>query len=328
MITKLRDLRLLAIVLLYIIGFLPFISVSAERADGAYEGTASMIDLVGNRFVMTGKIYYILPIVIVLIILFLENKISPKLVYLVGGVFGLGLTFFTLLFTGRRIAMGNKYGPSIGFFLVLAVWVFVLAWTLIKDFAISKDSIKQNGIKGALSGIANQTLGEADTALSNMKGIDIGSVASGMSGFVTNMASARRITCPACGKAINEGDAICTYCGAKIERGENNSSATAEKKPMTVAEYIMNLKEYKCDNCGETVTTDAKFCPNCGSAIAIKVKPASCQKCGRDLASDFDYCPGCGTFVEKVQLQTKCSNCGADLLYGKNFCNKCGTKVI
>ncbi|MBP5384460.1 MAG: zinc ribbon domain-containing protein [Lachnospiraceae bacterium] len=241
MIAKLKDFRILSIALLYIIGFLPFLTVKVPIVGGAIKKSASMVDLAGNTFVATGKIFYVVPIVVILLILFLDHKISPKLIYLVAGIFGIGLTLFTVIFTGKRVATGYKHGPNIGFFLVLAVWVFVLVWTCVKDFAISKDSIQQNGIKAALTDVANQTLKEADIALNNMKNMNSGNSASGMPGPVPN------VFCPSCGKPAGEpGTKFCPYCGAVLE-----------STPVQMT----------CTNCGADLQPGTKFCRKCGAKV-------------------------------------------------------------
>ena len=55
----------------------------------------------------------------------------------------------------------------------------------------------------------------------------------------------RMMVCTSCGKAINENDKFCYFCGNKIT-----------KMDMTV-----------CANCGKPITENAKFCYYCGEKI-------------------------------------------------------------
>jgi predicted RNA-binding Zn-ribbon protein involved in translation (DUF1610 family) len=45
-----------------------------------------------------------------------------------------------------------------------------------------------------------------------------------------------------------------------------------------------------CSQCGENVTADHVYCPNCGE----KASHRSFCDCGTELGSDWAFCPGCG----------------------------------
>jgi hypothetical protein len=45
-----------------------------------------------------------------------------------------------------------------------------------------------------------------------------------------------------------------------------------------------------CDKCGETVSADHVYCPNCGEKASHRV---FCE-CGDELRSDWAFCPSCG----------------------------------
>lgn len=47
-----------------------------------------------------------------------------------------------------------------------------------------------------------------------------------------------------------------------------------------------------CSTCGNEIQKGAKFCPNCGNAVAQEKK---CVKCGAILAPEQKFCPQCGT---------------------------------
>ncbi|MFB6253618.1 MAG: zinc ribbon domain-containing protein [Halobacteriaceae archaeon] len=46
----------------------------------------------------------------------------------------------------------------------------------------------------------------------------------------------------------------------------------------------------ECQQCGEAVSPDHVYCPNCGEKVANRI---FCE-CGDELRSDWAYCPSCG----------------------------------
>lgn len=46
-----------------------------------------------------------------------------------------------------------------------------------------------------------------------------------------------------------------------------------------------------CSKCGKQLSSDAKFCSNCGAPVAT-VK--FCTNCGKQVANDAKFCPNCG----------------------------------
>jgi len=59
------------------------------------------------------------------------------------------------------------------------------------------------------------------------------------------------------------------------DRGDENTPATGRKT---------------CGQCGENLTDDHVYCPNCGEKAAHRV---FCD-CGDELRSDWGFCPSCG----------------------------------
>lgn len=92
-------------------------------------------------------------------------------------------------------------------------------------------------------------------------------------------------------------------------------------------EKIMHPMQNFCadwENCGITLTADARFCPACGThaskenigAVSLKEQikrkksyiataPAQkiCSDCGMELSADLKYCPICGTYASKERCQ-------------------------
>ncbi|MFX1325428.1 MAG: zinc ribbon domain-containing protein [Promethearchaeota archaeon] len=51
----------------------------------------------------------------------------------------------------------------------------------------------------------------------------------------------------------------------------------------------------KCENCGITLTSYVKNCPNCGSRIKSKAIVKNCENCGILIPRNVKRCPVCGT---------------------------------
>lgn len=47
-----------------------------------------------------------------------------------------------------------------------------------------------------------------------------------------------------------------------------------------------------CPKCNAPLANNAKFCPECGTAISAE---KSCSKCGSKIKPDAKFCPDCGT---------------------------------
>jgi predicted amidophosphoribosyltransferase len=55
-----------------------------------------------------------------------------------------------------------------------------------------------------------------------------------------------------------------------------------------------------CPNCQKPLQEDAKFCPNCGTAIS---KNLHCPSCGKKADPGWAFCPGCGASLKGAPNQ-------------------------
>jgi TM2 domain-containing membrane protein YozV/RNA polymerase subunit RPABC4/transcription elongation factor Spt4 len=53
----------------------------------------------------------------------------------------------------------------------------------------------------------------------------------------------------------------------------------------------------KCNNCGDLMPDDARFCPNCGTKVEHEVY---CRNCGKPMSPFDTVCPSCGTPVDSA----------------------------
>ncbi|HVP23846.1 MAG TPA: zinc-ribbon domain-containing protein [Conexivisphaerales archaeon] len=82
-----------------------------------------------------------------------------------------------------------------------------------------------------------------------------------------------------------------------------------------------------CTTCGRELAADAKFCPNCGTAVSSTTSPAGgvsgtpvisveagtgkyCQHCGAVIPTDAEMCPRCGKRVMAAPWPSEQKNPG------------------
>lgn len=75
---------------------------------------------------------------------------------------------------------------------------------------------------------------------------------------------------------------------------ETNESAveqTSQPQPTReTARIESNSTGQQCGQCGESISGDHVYCPNCGEKASHRL---FCE-CGDELRSDWGFCPGCG----------------------------------
>ena len=60
-----------------------------------------------------------------------------------------------------------------------------------------------------------------------------------------------------------------------------------------------------CRNCGNELSDDTKFCPNCGVAQEDAPKKLKyCKHCGEQIDIECVVCPKCGKQVEELKAET------------------------
>lgn len=59
-----------------------------------------------------------------------------------------------------------------------------------------------------------------------------------------------------------------------------------------------------CTKCGQHLTEEAKFCPNCGTRVEKQQSNGFCTICGTRLEPSARFCPSCGVKVEQITGET------------------------
>lgn len=131
--------------------------------------------------------------------------------------------------------------------------------------------------------------------------------------------------CPKCHSKNKPAQRFCGTCGHDFEN-------------KTIEEKIF----VKCSRCGNELTKNYKFCPECGKKYIPctrcgadmddnqtscsecgYTKPVNCPECGKEIPADSKFCPECGKSLNKVK---RCLKCGAEIIDSIKFCPECGEK--
>lgn len=115
--------------------------------------------------------------------------------------------------------------------------------------------------------------------------------------------------CPRCQswvckeKCWNEKRGLCKNCAPDL--GVEMSAAQASRSVEEIWAHAAMAEEDKklaegnwretivasCPECGESLATNAKFCPSCGAALK---KKSHCTECGAQLQPGAKFCAECG----------------------------------
>lgn len=95
----------------------------------------------------------------------------------------------------------------------------------------------------------------------------------------------------------------------------NSAKGNAEPRPAQVA----------CQDCGNMIQADARFCPLCGHQQLILNQ---CSHCGKNLPAQAKFCSRCGHPVSEKPKIPVCPQCKTENMPGASYCNQCGEKLV
>lgn len=100
----------------------------------------------------------------------------------------------------------------------------------------------------------------------------------------------------------------------------------ALRKPF-IDSLLMKIKtcdlKKKCEKCGFSAKSDAKFCGNCGTKLE---KPKFyCRKCHNLIDITKSFCGNCGHRIHYSEFF--CINCDHEISFTAKFCGNCGQKL-
>ena len=159
------------LVVFYICGFFTYGTPSMNSSTAPVG--VNLYDMLKFSGMWIVGVFLLIPVVMLLVVIFLDKQIAPKITFLAGAVLGTLVNVYILLTSADKIVetaggegaanavsqlgVDISLSSGMGFWLILVVFIAVLVWTLIKDFALSKDALKENGLKGTFSNMVEQT---------------------------------------------------------------------------------------------------------------------------------------------------------------------------
>jgi len=312
---KFKEPRIYMCMAVILSGLLPWleivVKVGASGADANSNTAISGIQTMQHSFL--GILIFLVPIALIVMEFLPQIKMKLSAFYIAGSIFGIIISVVTIIACkstalssqgsdagAAGVKVDTEVNLNIGFWLTIAIFIAVIIFTLIKDYAIDKNTLKEKGLKGVISGIASDVTKELSE--------NVGSISS-VSGVGNALSNAMTVPCPKCGTNVVKGKKFCSKCGEKmpeiIEKPEFlkfENKVRNQNKMMTVNEYIQSkiLTQEKCESCNGEIVPGKKFCPDCGKSIIAKELKTNCTKCSSDLIFGKKFCVDCGTKVEGV----------------------------
>ena len=112
--------------------------------------------------------------------------------------------------------------------------------------------------------------------------------------------------------------------------------ATAEQQLESIRqeEYVEDHYGRVCPNGHGPIPPENSFCQECGARAVEAAPPAaanrSCQNCGQELSAEARFCANCGAPAPPPEAEATpafCRECGTQLLPEAIFCSECGASA-
>jgi membrane protease subunit (stomatin/prohibitin family) len=103
--------------------------------------------------------------------------------------------------------------------------------------------------------------------------------------------------------------------------------------PAMFAQYFAGAKSgakptapqsYRCPECHNPISEDAKFCPQCGHQQLVFDQ---CSHCGKNLTPNAKFCSRCAQAVADKPQPKRCPKCKTENLDDSLYCIQCGEKL-
>ena len=224
------DFRIVFIVLLWVFMCLEWFSTVAtvtmdydEMGIGEYMDYSSESESYSESYSFfeatalsfSAYVLFFIPIIFLLAYFIPGLNKYGKVLYSGGSLLGLILTIIVCIYLkGTLAASASSYGVSasvetkmgIGALLTWVDYAAIIVYSLVKDFRISKESLKSGNLKDVANSVVKDFSDAASTMTQDIK-----------SGELAKSIQMPGITCPQCGETIAIGKKFCKSCGYKVE---------------------------------------------------------------------------------------------------------------
>lgn len=199
-----KEPRLVLSVVNVILFLLPWISYQSTVAFFGFEEELETISFTG--FKLVGNSFFMI-LVLLIPILFIAMNFIPnlknysKIIYLGGSLLAVLLIIIVSFMKTRGAVVGAdeellmkvSINRRLGFWVALLAHMGIIVSTLIIDFKMSKNTIKEKGIKGAVTGIVTEVTSE-----------------------ISRNNKVKMVECPSCSAKAPENAKFCPKCGTNI----------------------------------------------------------------------------------------------------------------
>lgn len=111
-----------------------------------------------------------------------------------------------------------------------------------------------------------------------------------------------------------------------MEKNPNSSMTNMAQAGMGMQMGMHMMNEMK-----KNMENDSLVNSSNGDNDSSDSKNVICKNCGEQLSENTKFCPNCGTKNTSQELEVKknkfCSECGSKVAIGANFCPECGAKI-
>ena len=104
-----------------------------------------------------------------------------------------------------------------------------------------------------------------------------------------------RDVCSACNARIEPGSKFCTECGKPVEESLPEGMSDVESGNEKVEDKVTLQSTVKCPQCNTELSSEDKFCIECGALIETST---NCPQCNAPLEPGARFCTECGTVIE------------------------------
>lgn len=175
---------------------------------------------------ITSVFIFLIPGLLICLDLIPSIKIPMRLPYLLAPIVSVIMSVVSILLYKSKSSSSVSFGGDssmdislhikIGFIITILLFIAIIVYTLIHDFALNKDAIKEKGLKGAISDIAGEVSEEMSETVKKTN-FELPSSKCPQCGEKVEI-KVYPENCESCGKPLIKGKNYCPDCGTKFNK--------------------------------------------------------------------------------------------------------------